>query len=332
MASRNDEIAEPYDPIGDKMIVDAQGLRRTVLAGLCLAVLLVAGSGRAQDKTVLEWRFDKAGDFRGWQPNGEVADARVRGGSLHGRATGGDPILLGPVFRIPAEPAQCVEICMKGTAKAMAELFWTETQQGRYGGFNESKHRAFHTQGDGKYHVYRIWPFGTPPSRSSVCGSIRPTPENSTSAGSALPKAKRPAPRWPNRGIGRRSATLASLRQRRRTILRTDPAQSADLDSRRGELLRLRAHEHQPSRQRASILRFANGHRLGEHHVSTRPDGKPHSYNLATSTLKNWRGEILFLGLEVSTAAQARDARRIDRSRPPAARAGRVRRGLFRPL
>ena len=48
---------------------------------------------------------------------------------------------------------------MKGTAPAVAELYWTETLEGPYGGFSPEKHRLFHTQGDGKFHVYRIWPF-----------------------------------------------------------------------------------------------------------------------------------------------------------------------------
>ena len=48
---------------------------------------------------------------------------------------------------------------MKGTAPAVAELYWTETLEGQYGGFSPEKHRLFHTQGDGQYHVYRIWPF-----------------------------------------------------------------------------------------------------------------------------------------------------------------------------
>ena len=33
-----------------------------------------------------------------------------------------------------------------------------------------------------------------------------------------------------------------------------------------------------------------------------RPDGKRHSYNIATSELKNWRDEIIRLGLQVPAA------------------------------
>ena len=41
----------------------------------------------------------------------------------------------------------------------MAELYWTETLEGPYGGFSPEKHRLFHTAGDGQFRVYRIWPF-----------------------------------------------------------------------------------------------------------------------------------------------------------------------------
>ena len=52
-----------------------------------------------------------------------------------------------------------MEICLKSTAPAVAELYWTETLEGPYGGFSPEKHRLFHTSGDGEFHVYRIWPF-----------------------------------------------------------------------------------------------------------------------------------------------------------------------------
>jgi len=78
---------------------------------------------------------------------------------LHGQATGGDPILLGPVFEIAAGPLQYVEISAKSNAAASAELFWTETLEGPYGGFSQQKYRSFHTSGDGEFRVYRIWPF-----------------------------------------------------------------------------------------------------------------------------------------------------------------------------
>ena len=134
-------------------------LRFDVWAGLCVVFLIAAAPAQSDDKTLVEWRFDAAGDFRGWTIGGLIADGAVRDGALHGRAIGSDPILFSPAFEIAAAPTQYVEICVKGTAPAVAELYWTETLEGQYGGFSSEKHRLFHTQGDGEYHVYRIWPF-----------------------------------------------------------------------------------------------------------------------------------------------------------------------------
>ena len=63
----------------------AQKLKWDTLAGWCLVMLISAAAARAEDKTLVEWRFDKAGDFRGWQVGGLIADAAVR----DGRSTAG---------------------------------------------------------------------------------------------------------------------------------------------------------------------------------------------------------------------------------------------------
>ncbi|MCU0981575.1 MAG: hypothetical protein MUF25_20685 [Pirellulaceae bacterium] len=131
----------------------------SILAGWSVAMWISAAAAQTDDKTLVEWRFDTAGELRGWQVGGLIADAAVRDGALHGRATGSDPILFSPTFEIAAAPAQYVEICLKGTAPAMAELYWTETLTGPYGGFSPEKHRLFPTPGDGQFRVYRIWPF-----------------------------------------------------------------------------------------------------------------------------------------------------------------------------
>ena len=68
-------------------------------AGLCVLFLVSTALAQSDDKTLVQWRFDVAGEFRGWSIGGLIADGAVRGGALHGRAIGGDPILFGPVVR-----------------------------------------------------------------------------------------------------------------------------------------------------------------------------------------------------------------------------------------
>jgi hypothetical protein len=277
------------------------------LLGWCVTLLLPAAGTPAEDKVLVEWRFDKAGEFRGWQSVGQIADLAIRDGALHGRAIGGDPILVGPVFEIPASPAQYVEICAKCTAPAAAELFWTETLQGPYGGFSSEKHRLFHTRGDAEFHAYRIWPFWhaakkiirlrfDPPSAGEfdlqwIRVVARPAVDRSTAK----------AWNWDElRSQWQASGDVEGLAQG--PILLSPP-------------LALRAGEHPFVCVRMATEHVGSGrlfcvssNRFGWDSIAfpLRPDGKMHSYNVVTSGLKKWRDEIILIGLQAPTGAEAK--------------------------
>jgi len=139
-------------------------LRRSKLALLLLAGLLVtlptsSATSQPTDNVAVQWRFDTDGDLRGWAAGGHIRDARVTGGALVGEATDWDPILLGPVFEIPATPTQRLEIKMKTSRGGQLQVFWTETLEGRYGGFSEEKSNRFATLAGDEFRVYRIRPF-----------------------------------------------------------------------------------------------------------------------------------------------------------------------------
>lgn len=283
----------------------AKKSRSGAWAGLGVAILLAAAAARAEDKILFEWRFDKEGDFRGWQPGGEVGDAAVRQGSLYGRATGNDPILIGPVFEIPARPAQFVEISMKGTAPAVAELYWTETLQGRYGGFDPAKHRAFHTLGDGQFHVYRIWPFW---HAAKKIIRLRVDPPNEG-------KFEIQWIRVVEKEVARSTAKSWNREDIRRLWRASDDVEGGP----QGPII-LSPRVSIPAADNAFVcVRMATDRpgsgrlfcvsqsRFGWESTSfpLRADGKLHSYNIATGGLKSWRDEIIFLGLQVPAAAGA---------------------------
>jgi hypothetical protein len=115
--------------------------------------------GAVAPQVLIEWRFDEAGDLRGWVPGGHLADVAVREGALGGRATDWDPILLGPVFEIPARPTQWIEIRMRASQDGRAELFWTETLEGPFGGFSQGKTESFAVAAGDEFLDYRIAPF-----------------------------------------------------------------------------------------------------------------------------------------------------------------------------
>ncbi len=139
-------------------------LRRIILRTLLLivlpgALLVCSATGRPQENVTIEWRFDTDGDFRGWVAGGHIGDAAVTGGALAGQVSDWDPILLGPVFEIRATPTQRVEIKMKATQGGRAQLFWTETLEGKFGGFGEAKSNHFEVRAGEEFRVYRIHPF-----------------------------------------------------------------------------------------------------------------------------------------------------------------------------
>ncbi|MEK7676164.1 MAG: glycoside hydrolase family 99-like domain-containing protein [Verrucomicrobiota bacterium] len=118
---------------------------------------------QAADLSLAEWSFDRDGDLQGWQPNAHLADANVSGGALTCRAVGADPILeLRPLMDLSAPPWQAIEVRMKANREGTAEAFWSNTNQGRYGGFSQDKSTRFNVAGDNQWHSYRIFPFWHP--------------------------------------------------------------------------------------------------------------------------------------------------------------------------
>jgi hypothetical protein len=277
-----------------------------IAKAICFALPIALEAVQADDKTLIEWRFNKAGELRGWQTFGMIADASVRDGALHGRPTGSDPILMGPVFEIAAAPAQYVEICMKGTAPAVAELYWTETLQGQYGGFSPQKHRLFHTSADGQFHVYRIWPFW---HAAKKIIRLRFDP----------PNAGEFDIRWIR--IAERQVAGSAEKSWNRDEIRSQWRASGDVDG-DGQgpillspLVAIRAADHPFVCVRMATGRAGSGrlfcvskNRFGWESVAfpLRPDGKLHSYNIATSALKHWDDQIILLGLQVPTAEGAK--------------------------
>lgn len=268
---------------------------------------MVSAVCQAGERTVIEWRFDKAGDFLGWQRNEAVADAAVRGGLLHGRASGADPILIGPVFEISAAAEQCFEICLKGTAPANAELYWTETLQGQYGGFSGEKHRLLHTLGDNQFHVYRIWPFWHA-AKKIIRLRIDP------------PDAGEFDIRW-IRIVQRDGGPASSVRSFSHDQIAARWRDSGDVEGQSLGPILLSPRLAIPAAENAFVCvrmatdRTASGRLLAVSSskngwegvsFSLRPDGQLHSYNLPASTLANWHGEILYLGLQVPSGSATR--------------------------
>lgn len=141
-------------------------LRSPGLSLALLALVAVAASAVRGESALAEWRFDRPGDFEGWQPNAHLTNVVVTNGVLACRAVGSDPILeLGSFLDLKASPWQVVEIRLKADHDGMGELFWSNTSTGRFGGFAQEKTTRFNVAGDNQWHTYRLLPGWHPEGR-----------------------------------------------------------------------------------------------------------------------------------------------------------------------
>jgi len=132
---------------------------RSVLVALLAWGTAAPGRG-AESRALAEWTFARAGDTEEWRANAHLVDVRVEDGALHCRGQGPDPILeLVPRLDLVASPWQALEVRLHADRDGVAEFFWSNTDQGRYGGFSQDKSTRFNVRGDGQWRTYRLWPF-----------------------------------------------------------------------------------------------------------------------------------------------------------------------------
>ncbi len=133
---------------------------RQLLGSTLLGILGLASPLAVADVPVVAWTFDRAGDLEGWRPNGHLAEVAVTNGELRCRAVGSDPILeLTAPLDFAATPWQFIEVRLKTDHDGIAEIFWSNTREGRYGGFSQDKTTRFAVTGDNAWHTYRLFPF-----------------------------------------------------------------------------------------------------------------------------------------------------------------------------
>lgn len=120
---------------------------------------LRAALSAGEQRVLAEWTFERPGDLQGWQPNAALTNVVVTNGMLHCRALGADPILeLRPLLDITTTPWDAVEIEMRADRDGAAELFWSNSSTGMFGGFSQEKTTRFNVIGDGQLRLYRLLP------------------------------------------------------------------------------------------------------------------------------------------------------------------------------
>ena len=127
-------------------------------AAIASIVFWVAPALAAEPKVLVRWDFGAEGNHEGWVANGHTAEAKVAKGCLSARVIDWDPMFIGPTFETPARHGQWIETRMRADHSGTAEFFWTNTLETQYGGFSPGKQTPFRINGDGRWHVYRVFP------------------------------------------------------------------------------------------------------------------------------------------------------------------------------
>lgn len=111
-----------------------------------VAAVFLASAG-AEGKVAVEWDFTQG--ILGWSGNACVEGLKSSGDGLVVRSTGVDPWIEGPAVELPGSEVTRVNIRMKSTADAAAQLFYGRT-------FSEQMSARFAVHNDGKWHDYSV--------------------------------------------------------------------------------------------------------------------------------------------------------------------------------
>lgn len=137
--------------------------KKILSCALVAATFLSAGACAAAtaEPTVLrEWRFDSPEAVAQWKPNEHLKSEGIVGGTWHLRAKGSDPmIILAAPLDIPADARQRVEIRIKADQPGTGDLFWSNTTQGKYGGFSQEKTTHFAVAAGTDLQTCQLYPF-----------------------------------------------------------------------------------------------------------------------------------------------------------------------------
>jgi hypothetical protein len=278
------------------------------MSPLIAAVLIAWSSAQASQPKVL-WQWSASQSMNAWQPNAEVRDITVGSGIAIFRTVGSDPILeYRPPLDIVASPWQAFEVRLKADRDGLIELFWTNTTEGRFGGFSQEKVTQIGVRGDGQWRTYRAFPFW---QRAGRIVKLRFDPYSGTTFAIEFiriielpaPKSASSSARFPENAAVWQSlqGITAKAAPNGLEIAATEPGgfglipiKPADADTNPCISVRLSS-----ARARRASIVFTGDGEFGLHEtpIAIVPDGKPHTYNLDMLDHGAWKGNILAVGV-----------------------------------
>ena len=109
-------------------------------------------------RVLKHWEFNES---EGWIYGGnEIIDPRIEDGILEFTSSGSDPIMDGPEYEpIPASNRQAIEIKLRSNSSGIWQLFYSNTNEGLYGGYSEEWSTHFHISASTDWQIVRVCPF-----------------------------------------------------------------------------------------------------------------------------------------------------------------------------
>ena len=302
-----------------QLTIVASMLAFSLSAGALVSCVVSAQEQKDQPdfRVVKEWRFEKAGDMQGWTP-GNVKDAKVENGALRGTPANYDPILPSPVFDMPATEFQWVRVTMRCPVDGEAQVFYSNTTQGEYGGFSGKKVVTMKTVGAPEFRTYHFYPFWGPEKKIV---HIRLDPPNTGPFEVQSIQIVEDANQSVSNVVAwdfRNGEVELSPFEKGSPVNRT--SRGAQFTSTGGrppfmQRTRIKTDDFNYVVVRMAVTEGATG--LLSYAVSDAPgcqffpfplraDGRMHTYNLEPDTKGPWSGEIVFVALEPATEAGAK--------------------------
>jgi hypothetical protein len=110
-----------------------------------------------QNRVLKVWEFN---DLDGWSFGNEIVHPKISNSILNFTSEGSDPILYGPQYDpIPASNRQKIEIRLKTDSPGTWELFYANTSEGRFGGYDQNRSFRFHVSASDDWQVVSVSPF-----------------------------------------------------------------------------------------------------------------------------------------------------------------------------
>ncbi|MDH7482138.1 MAG: glycoside hydrolase family 99-like domain-containing protein [Armatimonadota bacterium] len=263
-------------------------------------------------RTLIEWDFNSPSAISQWKPNSQIKNLEIKNGCLTGKTEGADPILVGPLFEIPASPFQYVEVRAKTSVDGEGELFWTNTTEEPYGGFRQEKANSISFR-KGDFRVYRIFPFWQkegkiihlrfdPPSDCQFeVDYIRILELTGLETEESFFDFRKSSQWIP---AGGELVTYSSAGMK---LITTDkallfsPMVNIKADTRRwlGFMIRCNNDAYAVAKWITDVLPGVQSASF-----KLKSDGKWHAYNIQCENLPEWQGKVMLLGLELCPSSR----------------------------